>query len=158
MGGISNVLELRKILKPTTSPRRLNYLEDGAAAKKIFVYFLYLLLYLVNFKTKKINMENLSENLIQSLAHLEMAKESVLQCNKNYHLRMANTLANGEPVDADEIDLGILSIKLKTMSRNSEELISQLKIIVDKYDTQDDNVLKILLNYREELQELRKRK
>jgi hypothetical protein len=44
------------------------------------------------------------------------------------------------------------------MSRNSEELISQLKIIVDKYDTQDDNVLKILLNYREELQELRKRK
>jgi hypothetical protein len=42
-------------------------------------------------------MENLSENLIQSLAHLEMAKESVLQCNKNYHLRMANTLANGEP-------------------------------------------------------------
>ncbi len=103
-------------------------------------------------------MENLSENLIQSLAHLEMAKESVLQCNKNYHLRMANTLANGEPVDADEIDLGILSIKLKTMSRNSEELISQLKIIVDKYDTQDDNVLKILLNYREELQELRKRK
>jgi len=67
-------------------------------------------------------------------------------------------LANGEPVDADEIDLGILSIKLKTMSRNSEELISQLKIIVDKYDTQDDNVLKILLNYREELQELRRRK
>ena len=67
-------------------------------------------------------------------------------------------MANGEPVDADEIDLGILSIKLKTMSRNSEELISQLKIIVDKYDTQDDNVLKILLNYREELQELRRRK
>jgi hypothetical protein len=27
-----------------------------------------------------------------------------------------------------------------------------------KYDTQDDNVLKILLNYREELQQLRRRK
>lgn len=87
----------------------------------------------------------------------EMAKESMLQSNKSYHLRMGNMLANGEPIDADEIDLGILSIKLKTMARNSEELISQLKIIVDKYDTQDDNVLKILLNYREELQEIRSR-
>ena len=92
-------------------------------------------------------MENISENLISALSHLEMAKESMLQSNKRYHLRMANMLANGDPVDADEIDLGILSIKLKTMARNSEELISQLKIIVDKYDTQDDNVLKILLNF-----------
>jgi hypothetical protein len=102
-------------------------------------------------------MEDLSENLISALAHLEMAKESMLQSNKSYHLRMANMLANGEPIDADEIDLCILSIKLKTMARGSEELISQLKIIVDKYDTQDDNVLKILLNYREELKEIRLR-
>ena len=102
-------------------------------------------------------MENISENLISALSHLEMAKESMLQSNKRYHLRMANMLANGEPIDADEIDLGILSIKLKTMARGSEELISQLKIIVDKYDTQDDNVLKILLNYREELQEIKSR-
>jgi len=103
------------------------------------------------------NLSENSENLISALSHLQMAKESMLQSNKNYHLRMANMLANGHPVEADEVDLGLLSNKLKTITRNSEELISQLKIIVDKYDTQDENVLKILLNYREELQEIKRR-
>jgi hypothetical protein len=59
-------------------------------------------------------MEDLSENLISALAHLEMAKESMLQSNKSYHLRMANMLANGEPIDADEIDQVYHMIRLQT--------------------------------------------
>ena len=102
-------------------------------------------------------MNKQSENLLQAFAHLESAKESILKSSKDYHLRQANILAFGEPIDADEIDLGLLSNKLSKMERHSEELINELKIIVDKYDITDENVLKVLLNYKEELIEVRRR-